>query len=102
MASTTLVDIAGRRRSAATLPGYHRGRPPSNKGFNIRPTRPRSRPEIQKDPEAGLAEARNFLRSGPLLTLATNGKSKPCRDAGRGAGRPPVGPVDVCSEMSSA
>ena len=32
MASTTLVDIAGRRRSAATLPGYHQGRPPRNKG----------------------------------------------------------------------
>jgi integrase len=33
MASTTLVDIAGRRRSAATLPGYHHGRPPRNKGL---------------------------------------------------------------------
>jgi site-specific recombinase XerD len=33
MASTTLVDIAGRRRSAATLPGYHQGRPPRNKGL---------------------------------------------------------------------
>src|SRR5450755_1197332 len=33
MASTTLVDIAGRRRSAATLPGYDQGRPPRNKGL---------------------------------------------------------------------
>jgi hypothetical protein len=33
MASTTLVDIAGRRRSSATLPGYHQGRPPRNKGL---------------------------------------------------------------------
>ena len=33
MASTTLVDIAGRRRSAATLPGYHQGRPPRSKGL---------------------------------------------------------------------
>jgi site-specific recombinase XerD len=33
MASTTLVDIAGRRRSAATLPGYRHGRPPRNKGL---------------------------------------------------------------------
>jgi hypothetical protein len=31
MASTTLVDIADRRRSAATLPGYQHGRPPRNK-----------------------------------------------------------------------
>jgi site-specific recombinase XerD len=32
--STTRVplDIAGRRRSPATLPGYHAGRPPRNKG----------------------------------------------------------------------
>jgi integrase len=27
-----LLDIAGRRRSPATLPGYHAGRPPRNKG----------------------------------------------------------------------
>ena len=33
MESTQLVDCAGRRRSPATLPGYHRGRPPRNKGL---------------------------------------------------------------------
>lgn len=33
MASTTLVDTAGRRRSSATLPGWHQGRPPRNKGL---------------------------------------------------------------------
>ena len=27
-----LLDAAGRRRSPATVPGYHRGRPPANKG----------------------------------------------------------------------
>jgi integrase len=27
-----LLDAAGRRRSPATVPGYHRGRPPRNKG----------------------------------------------------------------------
>jgi site-specific recombinase XerD len=27
-----LLDAAGRRRSPATMPGYHRGRPPRNKG----------------------------------------------------------------------
>jgi integrase len=32
MEPTTLVDTAGRRRSPATLPGYHQGRPPRNKG----------------------------------------------------------------------
>jgi hypothetical protein len=33
MESTQLLDCAGRRRSLATLPGYHRGRPPRNKGL---------------------------------------------------------------------
>jgi hypothetical protein len=33
MASTQLVDCAGRRRSPATLPGYHRGRPPRSEGL---------------------------------------------------------------------
>jgi site-specific recombinase XerD len=30
---TVLLDAAGRRRSPATLPGYHAGRPPRNKGM---------------------------------------------------------------------
>jgi site-specific recombinase XerD len=30
---TVLLDAAGRRRSPATLPGYHAGRPPCNKGM---------------------------------------------------------------------
>src|SRR5689334_8397431 len=32
MTATPLLDAAGRRRSPATLPGYHCGRPPRNKG----------------------------------------------------------------------
>ena len=31
--SSVLLDAAGRRRSPATLPGYHCGRPPRNKGL---------------------------------------------------------------------
>jgi site-specific recombinase XerD len=30
---TMLLDAAGRRRSPATMPGYHAGRPPRNKGM---------------------------------------------------------------------
>ena len=30
---TVLLDAAGRRRSPATMPGYHAGRPPRNKGL---------------------------------------------------------------------
>jgi hypothetical protein len=32
MAASVLVDVAGRRSSPATLPGYHAGRVPRNKG----------------------------------------------------------------------
>ena len=31
--SEMLLDRAGRRRSPATLPGFHAGRPPRNKGL---------------------------------------------------------------------
>ena len=33
MTVLSVVDAAGRRRSPATLPGYHAGRPPRNKGM---------------------------------------------------------------------
>jgi hypothetical protein len=32
MTVSPVLDAAGRRRSPATMPGYHAGRPPSNKG----------------------------------------------------------------------
>jgi integrase len=31
---SVLLDAAGRRRSPATMPGYHRGQPPRNKGLS--------------------------------------------------------------------
>jgi len=40
-----LFDVAGRRRSPATLPGYHRGRSPRNKGLRY-PADPPSVEEI--------------------------------------------------------
>jgi hypothetical protein len=30
---TVLLDAAGRRRSPATMPGFHTGRPPGNTGM---------------------------------------------------------------------
>jgi hypothetical protein len=33
MTTMSVLDAAGRRRSPATLPGYHAGRPPRNKGM---------------------------------------------------------------------
>jgi hypothetical protein len=42
MTVLTVPDAAGRRRSPATLPGFHAGRPQRNKGCATRPIRPRS------------------------------------------------------------
>jgi len=40
MQSAALLDSAGRRRSPATLPTFHQGRPPRNKGLNYPPDPP--------------------------------------------------------------
>jgi integrase len=44
MHSTALVDIAGRRRSPATLPDFHQGCPPRNKGLRY----PADQPTVQE------------------------------------------------------
>ena len=41
MSTLQLLDAAGRRRSPATLPGFHAGRPPRNKGRRYPPDPPR-------------------------------------------------------------
>ena len=41
MNATPTVDIAGRRRSPAAMPGYHAGRPPRNKGLSYPADPPR-------------------------------------------------------------
>ena len=41
MSGQVLVDVAGRRRSPATVPGYHAGRPPRNKGLRYPADPPR-------------------------------------------------------------
>ena len=33
MTTMSVLDAAGRRRSPATMPGHHAGRPPRNKGI---------------------------------------------------------------------
>lgn len=40
MESTSLLDCAGRRRSPATLPSFHQGLPPRNKGLTYPPDPP--------------------------------------------------------------
>jgi hypothetical protein len=55
MTVSPVLDSAGRRRSPATMPGYHAGRPPRNKGLRY----PADPPAVQEiDPCARLlAEA---------------------------------------------
>ncbi len=45
MTASAVLDSAGRRRSPATLPGFHTGRPPRNKGMHY-PTDPPTVEEI--------------------------------------------------------
>ncbi len=45
MTVSAVLDSAGRRRSPATLPGFHAGRPPRNKGLRY-PTDPPTVQEI--------------------------------------------------------
>jgi hypothetical protein len=42
MTDFSALDAAGQCRSPATLPGYHAGRPPRNKGLHYPLTRPPS------------------------------------------------------------
>jgi hypothetical protein len=40
MTDVSALDVAGRRHSPATMPGYHAGRPPRNKGMHYPADRP--------------------------------------------------------------
>jgi len=40
MSALLILDAAGRRRSPATVPGFHAGRPPRNKGVRYPPDPP--------------------------------------------------------------
>ena len=44
MTDVRVLDSAGRRRSPATMPGYHAGRPPRNKGLRY----PADPPAVQE------------------------------------------------------
>jgi site-specific recombinase XerD len=48
-----LLDAAGRRRSPATLPGYHAGRPPRNRGHRYQADPPRVEEIVQVMRETG-------------------------------------------------
>lgn len=57
--SEMLLDRAGRRRSPATMPDFHAGRPPRNKGplSPIRPKLRRSSPSCGRPATARMGDA---------------------------------------------
>jgi integrase len=68
MQSTVLVDIAGRRRSPATLPGFHTGRSPHNKGLRY-PADPPTVEEIIAVMRAVGDDPEGISLRGPIVVL---------------------------------
>jgi Phage integrase family len=62
-----LLDAAGRRRSPATLPGFHRGRPPRNKGLQYPADPPTVEEIVAVMRRAG--DRQHGLRSRALIVL---------------------------------
>ena len=67
MAAPQLLDAAGRRRSPATVPGFHAGRPPRNKGVCYPPDPPRIEEIIAVMRQAG--ESDHGLRLRALIVV---------------------------------
>ena len=67
MSTPQLLDAAGRRRSPATVPGFHAGRPPRNKGFRYPPDPPRVEEIIAVMRQAG--ESDHGLRLRALIIV---------------------------------
>jgi hypothetical protein len=63
-----LLDAAGRRRSPATMPGFHAGRPPRNKGVRY-PADPPTVEEIVAVPDYVRARRAPMLRVRSSLGL---------------------------------
>jgi integrase len=67
MTGSLLLDAAGRRRSPATMPGFHRGRPPRNKGLEYPADPPTVEEIVAVMRRAG--DHRYGLRSRALIVL---------------------------------
>src|SRR5215203_3159226 len=92
MSTLQLLDAAGRRRSPATLPGFHAGRPPRNKGFRYPPDPPRVEEIISVMRRAG--ETDHGVRLRALIVILwraglrigeTMALTEPDLDPGRGS-----------------
>jgi site-specific recombinase XerD len=67
MSALQLLDAAGRRRSPTTVPRFHAGRPPRNKGFRYPPDPPRVEEIITVMRQAG--ESDHGLRLRALIVV---------------------------------
>src|SRR3984957_18429237 len=67
MTGSSLLDAAGRRRSPATMPGFHRGRPPRNKGLEYPADPPTVEEIVAVMRQAG--GSANGLRTRALIVL---------------------------------
>jgi hypothetical protein len=67
------LDTAGRRRSPATVPGYHAGRPPRNKGMRY-PADPPTVEEIVAVPRHA-ADDRHGYRLRRLVIVSWRGRA---------------------------
>src|SRR5207244_11578411 len=67
MTVLSVLDAAGRRRSPATLPGYHAGRPPRNKGLRYPADPPRVEEIIAVMRQAGTTT--QGLRTRALIVV---------------------------------
>lgn len=70
--SAVLFDSAGRRRSPATMPGYHAGRPPRNKGMSYAADPPSVQEIIAVMRQAGAGRHGTRLR-GLIVVLWRSG-----------------------------
>jgi integrase len=68
MTVLSVLDAAGRRLSPATLPGYHAGRPPRNKGIRY-PADPPTLDEIVAVHQLRHAHALELAREGVPLNI---------------------------------
>jgi hypothetical protein len=69
MTVSVVLDSAGRRRSPATMPGYHAGRPPRNKGMRY-PADPPTVEEIVSVMRQVAEERRSWQLRGLIVVLA--------------------------------
>jgi hypothetical protein len=73
MAVLSSLDAAGRRRSPATLPGYHAGRPPRNKGMHY-PADPHTVEEIVAVMRHAADERHGYRLRGVIVVLCRAGR----------------------------